>query len=321
MRLLIDANNIAYRADKTQHLTTKQGESVGAIYGVIQMLNSYVKPSDSTYKNHIMDALKPYVSDIEKGFTSVVTCWDVGKSAFRLKLYPDYKGQREIRRAEKTEEEKEEFRRLIEQMNILRDSLPIFGVKSLSLPGWEADDLIYTTTQLSTEPCVVVSTDADMLQLVSENVFVWQPFKSVLYTLDNFEELTGVKKDVYLQMRTLVGDSSDNIPGIHGIGPKTAAKLLNEYGSLEGIIKNHAELMKKKTTARIFENIEILDRNDALMNMNRIPFETIKPYVQEALEKEESFDMKAVKKFLIRYQFVSILKYVKQMEQTFGKLS
>lgn len=323
MILLLDGNNLCYRADQTHQLTTKQGERVGAIYGTINMIHSYLKPSGGGYNNYIYDALEEI--GVEENFTRVVMAFDGGKSKWRKSFYSEYKAQRDRNRAQKTPEEKAARDAFLGQMNTLHEELPNFGVKSLKLRDWEADDLIYTVTKLSRgERVIVVSTDKDMLQLVSDTVYVWRPSKDKdgkLYTPENFEKLTGVAKESYLDYRLLVGDSSDNIPGITGIGEKTAASLMKEYKSIEGMIPYRALLMKSKVKQRIFTNADILDRNDALMNMERIPMESVEPYVKAELVTTESFDEKAVKTFLMKKQFVSILKNMLQLSQAFKQLS
>lgn len=323
MILLLDANNLAYRADQTHQLTTKQGERVGVMFGTINMIHSYLKPSGGGYTNYIYDALEEV--GVTEEFTRVITAWDGGKSKWRKSFFPDYKAQRDVNRAKKTPEEKEARDAFLKQMNGLHKVLPNFGVKSLKLKDWEGDDLIYTVTKLvPDELIVVVSTDKDMLQLVSPSVYVWRPGRDKdgkLYTPENFEKLTGVAKRSYLDYRILVGDSSDNIPGIHGIGEKTAAALMKEYGSIMGMVPHKAVLMKSKVKQRIFTQVDILDRNDALMNMERIPMESIEPYVKEELTADESFDATEVKKFLMSKQFVSILKNMTQLTQLFKQLS
>jgi DNA polymerase-1 len=320
MILVIDANNLAARANQTQDLVTKQGEKTGAIYGSLQMVQSYLKPSEDGYHNHIYDALSEQLG-IEEKFERVVFTWDISSSVFRKNIYSGYKEKRHKRKEEKTPEEKADYEAFKNQMNTLQNTLPYFGIKSLQIYDWEADDLIYTVTKSVEEKCVVVSTDQDMLQLVSDRVFVWSPYKETLYTPDNFEEEKGIAKEQYLEMRKLVGDSSDEIPGIPGIGEVRAMKLLKEFGSIEGILRAKPILIQKKSFAKIFDNIEILDRNDALMNMERIPMEHLEPYVLEELEKEESFDEKKVKEFLMEKQMVSILKQLKTWSKPFKNLN
>lgn len=310
MRLLIDGNNAAYRANVTTDLRTKSGEKVSAIYGVLNMINGYLKKSSGGWKNKILEAVHEAKLDRTLTFNEVVVCWDGGKSKFRKEIFPDYKGHREKKKAEKSPEEKETYFQFLDQMETLHEILPTFGVKSIKAKGWEADDLLYAASKLveTDELSIVVSTDRDMLQLVSEKVYVWSPYKEILYTPENFAKLTGVPKKAYLTYRILVGDKSDNIEGIYGIGEKKAKDLIIKYGDLGGILANQDKLMKSVVTRRILENPEILDRNNKLMNMEKIPFEDIKDVILATLKEDVAFEPNLAKAFLMSKQMVSILK-------------
>lgn len=307
MKLVIDGNNLAFRANVTTELTTSKGEKVSAIYGTLKMLQSYIKPSDGRYKNKLLDSLKLVLDEDDLLFSDIIMCWDAGHSKFRKSLYPEYKAQRMKKREERTLEEQEDYKQFMRQMDELHTNLPKFNVKSLKFKGWEGDDLIYVVTQLMKDDiCVIVSTDKDMLQLVSDKVFVWSPFKEKLITPKNFEFEVGVQKSLYLDYRVMVGDSSDNIVGLKGIGDKTAKSLLAQYGSLNGVIANSGKLTpaKKKTFE---EGLGIIDRNRKLMDLRYVDYSDIKESVERILNEETEFDGKAVKMFLASKQFVSIL--------------
>jgi DNA polymerase-1 len=309
MRLLLDANNAAYRANATTDLTTKQGERVSAIYGMLQMIQSYLKPSEGKYTNKLLDSLRIVQGDDELLFNEVVCAWDAGRSKQRMDIFPDYKGSRDAKKATQSEEEKQAYLQFIDQMNQLHAILPTFGVKSLKIPKWEGDDLVYVVTQMANDDVnVIVSTDKDMLQLVSDKVYVWSPFKEALITPKNFTTIVGVPQSQYMTYRILNGDSSDNIPGVHGIGDVKAKKLLSQYGSLDGIKAARADLMKSKVFSRIFDdNYSLLNRNDKLMNLSHVDYKAIASEVADVLSRETKFDAKEVKNFLAAKQFVSIL--------------
>lgn len=310
MKLIIDGNNLAYRANCTTNLYTKTGERVSAIYGTLQMIQSYLKKAGSGWKNKLLLEVQDYKLDRTLMFDEVIMCWDGGKSKFRKAIFADYKGHRERKRSEKTKEEQEEYYQFLDQMSQLHDILPSFGVKSLKIKDWEGDDLIYAVVKYSDpdELKVIVSTDRDMLQLVSENVLVWSPFKEVLVTPKNFVDFTGVPQSSYLTFRVLVGDATDNIEGIKGIGEKKAKDLILKYGDLNGILANQAQLMKSVVTRRIFENYSLVERNQKLMDMRRIPVEEIAEEVKEFLDTKVEFSEPLAKAFLMSKQFVSILK-------------
>lgn len=310
LKLIIDGNNLAYRAHATTNLTTKSGENVSAIYGTLNSLQSFLRKSSSGWKNKLLTEVQEALLDRTKTFSEIVVCWDGGKSKWRRNIYPDYKGQRAVKRASQTEEERNSYYQMLDQMETLHQMLPHFGVKSLKVKDWEADDLIYLSTKLSNEDdiCIVVSTDRDMLQLVSEKVFVWSPFKEVLYTPKNFAKETGVSKQYYLTYRILVGDKSDNINGIHGIGDKKAKDLIIKYGDIRGIQSQGETLRKSVVTERILDNPDLINRNEKLMDMTKIPIEQIEQEVKETLEKDVSYERDIVKMFLMSKQFISILK-------------
>lgn len=322
MKLILDANNLAYRAWSTTTLTTKSGENVSAIYGSLQMIQSYLKPSAGKYKNKLLDAVSEYLGETRE-FDTVVACWDFGKSKTRMEIFPDYKRQREDKKAEQTEEERAAFKQFIDQMDQLHHNLPHFGVKSLKVRGWEGDDLMYVVTKLLPEDslCVLVSTDKDMLQLVSDRVLVWSPFRETLYTPKNFLSATGVTQKSYLSYRVLVGDSSDNINGVSGVGEKTAKDLVTKFGDLEGILKAKPLLMKSKRTARIFEDLSLLKRNLQLMDLSYVPVDEVRDHVEEVLNAETKFDDRAVKQFLLSKQFVSIMSDFVMWSRPFRVLS
>ncbi|MNW28090.1 DNA polymerase I, thermostable [compost metagenome] len=305
MKLLIDGNNLAYRANATTELTTKQGERVSAIFGTLQMIQSYLKESEGKYKNKMLDSLRLFYKNPELLFNDVVTCWDAGKSKQRMTLFPEYKANR--KKEDRTEEEKAIYAQFIDQMEQLHKVLPVFGIRSVKVKGWEGDDLIYVASQLTDDVCVIVSTDKDMLQLVSDKVLVWSPFKEKLITPSNFQAETGLPQESYLHYRTLVGDSSDNINGVKGIGEKTGTTLLLKYKDITGLIAAKDELMKSKRTQKIFEDLSLLDRNNELMNLRKVDYTDVKDYVLEQMEKSTSFQDKNVKMFLASKQFVKIL--------------
>lgn len=333
MKLVIDANNLSYRAHSTQQLTTKSGEPVGAIYGTLQMLQSYLKKSEGKWKNKLFEQLSETLKGETPNITDVVMCWDGGKSKWRKAYYPEYKAHREAKRAEKTPEEREAYSALLSQMETLHENLPLLGVRSLKYKGWEGDDLIFAVRDLTPkdEICIIVSTDKDMLQLVDEKTFVWSPFKEILVTPENFFAFTGVSKPSYLTYRVLVGDSSDNIPGIKGIGDKKAKDLIIKYGNIEGIRVNRDSLMKSKVTSRIFDEHHIIDRNVKLMDMRHIPVmgftigdvveDGITQRVSKDLDEKLEFQSGLFKMFLMSKQFVSIISGYATWTQPFAELN
>jgi 5'-3' exonuclease len=297
MLLIIDGNNIAYRAFHTPqgNLTTKQGEPTGVMYGFLNSLKSYLEKFPET--------------------TRCVVMWDGGKAEWRKKIYPEYKGNRSYG---KDEEEKAKFDGLFKQINILHEFLPKLGINSVKIYGQEADDLVAIACRIlsaNNEQAIIVTSDKDMLQLVDENISIYTPYKDKVISLLNFYEETGVTKEAYIGYRALLGDPSDNIQGVPGIGEKTAKSLMDKYGHIDNILGAQGEakkaLMKSARTRRIFEpqNLRILGINNKIMNFKYVPHDPeVEKVVKEAIHGPmPTVSSKDVKEFFIRWQFVQNL--------------
>ncbi|MNT21672.1 DNA polymerase I, thermostable [compost metagenome] len=171
---------------------------------------------------------------------------------------------------------------------------------------------------------MVVTTDKDMLQLINKSVSVYRPGKDVIVSPLNFYEQTGVTQEAYIGYRALVGDTSDNIFGVQGIGEKTAKNLMDQYGNIDNVLgakgDDKAKLLKSKRTARIFEpeGLNRLGINNKIMNFKYVPYDQeVEDLVHKALgiymgPEEEApldpaFDTKAFRAFCMRWQFLSIL--------------
>ncbi len=198
MMLIIDGNNACYRALYTMSLSHR-GKDTSVSFGVINMLRGLIK----TYKP-----------------SSVVVAFDGGTPQFRKELLPQYKAHRK-------KDDNIDWDDVHRQMDFLASyALPIHGVQVLKMPGVEADDLMAQAAILAShEKPYIVTTDDDLLQCVSDKVSVLSPIKNKLYTEDNFEEEFGFKQEYYITYKLLVGDGSDNVPGVNGIGNKTATRI------------------------------------------------------------------------------------------------
>ena len=324
MRLLIDANNLAYRANSaTRRLTRTDGTDVTAVYGTLRMLQGYVRADDES-KNPVIQALRDHLGDeapVQAG--QVIMCWDAGKSRYRRDIFPDYKSQRDKKRAEQTDEERQEFFDFLDQMEQLHQSMHMFGVHSLKVQDWEGDDIIaLLTNMLDGGPTVIISSDRDMLQLVSDDTFVWSPFKEVLYTPDNFTAEVGISLAQYLEYRVLVGDTSDNINGIKGIGDKKAKTLLMKYTGISAMMADEEVLRKSKVTARLFDDMHIILRNLRLMDLTAVPYADygLPDAVRSMLDFPVRFDDDAVTRFLMANGFVSLLTGLDRWGSSFKAL-
>lgn len=234
--MLIDGNSVAYRAFfALPPLTNSSGMHTNAIFGFTTMLLK------------LLEEHKP---------THVLVAFDAGKVTFRHEGYSEYKGGRQ-----KTPPE------LSEQFPVLKELISSFGIAQFELSGYEADDIIGTLTKQADErgvEAVVVSGDKDMLQLSSELVTVAVTKKGVsevdLYTPEAIQEKYGLVPQQIIDLKGLMGDTSDNIPGVPGVGEKTALKLLHEFSTVENVLDNLDKLKGK-----LKENIEN-HKGDAVMS-------------------------------------------------------
>jgi 5'-3' exonuclease len=206
--LVIDGNNLAHRVRHTVSLSNK-GVDVSVTYGFIKNIIS------------LYNKFKP---------TSIIVCWDGGVPEFRRKAMPEYKSGRD----HGDPEEYADFLRQIQELS--NYAFPMMGVVSVRKIGAEADDLIYHCTKMVPGNIIVISTDKDMLQCINEHVMVYAPFTDKLYDQARFENEYGIPLMKFLDWRALIGDSSDNIAGVYGVGEKTATKLFQEYKELSNII-------------------------------------------------------------------------------------
>ncbi|SFL23917.1 DNA polymerase I [Paenibacillus sp. 1_12] len=230
--IVIDGNSIAYRAFfALPPLSNSSGLHTNAVFGFTTILLK------------LMEEHKP---------THFLVAFDAGKVTFRHTNYKDYKGGRA-----KTPPE------LSEQFPVLKDLIRAFGVSQFELEGYEADDIIGTLTRMADElgniEVIVVSGDKDMLQLASEHVKIALTRKGVsdveLYDPPYIMEKYGLTPNQIIDLKGLMGDTSDNIPGIPGVGEKTALKLLHEYGSVEGVLANTDQL-KGKMKEKVVEHAD-----------------------------------------------------------------
>lgn len=211
--------------------------------------------------------------------TNIVIAFDKSRTTFRTALYPAYKGTRD-----KTPEE------LLSQIPLLKELSAALGIPFLELDGYEADDIIGTlATQAAAEgiPSVVVTGDRDALQLIRTGLTVMLTKKGIsetrAYDAAAFEEEYGFPPIRLIDMKGLMGDSSDNIPGVPGVGPKTATKLLVEYGTIENVLDHAAEISGKKLSASLVEY-----RDQALLSKQ---LATIECSVPELRYRAEDFRM------------------------------
>jgi DNA polymerase-1 len=242
--LLIDGHSMAYRAFfalPAENFTTAQGQHTNAIYGFATMLISLLKDEKPTH---------------------VAVAFDVSRKTFRTDIFPDYKANRA-----KTPDE---FR---SQMSYLNDLVTGFGITQFALEGYEADDLIATITKQAEREgaeVLICTGDRDSFQLVTNKTTVLYPKRGVSemarMTPDAVQEKYGMSPDQYPDFAALRGDPSDNLPSIPGVGEKTAAKWIVEYGSLQELISN-VDKVGGKVGQSLRDNINDVIRNRELTQL------------------------------------------------------
>ncbi len=211
--LVIDGNSIINRAFYgIRPLTTKSGKQTGAIYGTVNMIAKQ------------LDIIKPDYAAV---------AFDLKHPTFRHEMYDGYKAGRHPTPPE-----------LLEQFDDAKECLRLMGLSVLSLPGWEADDIQGTIAKMAwnnadTES-YIFSGDRDLLQLIDDKVTVLLATnqETVAMHREEFEAKYGVKPECFVDMKAIMGDSSDNIPGVRGIGPKGAESLIKNFETLDGIYEN-----------------------------------------------------------------------------------
>lgn len=215
--LLVDGSALLHRAYHAYpSFTTKSGVVVGAVYGVASILIS------------ALEEVKP---------THVMVAWDLPKPTFRHLKYVGYKAQRPKADSE-----------MLEQIPLVKDVIKTMGIVQMAEEEYEADDIIGTLSKMSSEDneVVILTGDQDTMQLVNDKVRILTPAKGanppVLYGPDEVWNKYGVHPEQIVDYKALIGDSSDNIPGVAGIGPKGAANLIKTFGSLERIYRDIKEV-------------------------------------------------------------------------------
>jgi len=248
--VLVDGNSIAYRAFfALPLLTSSQGLHTNAAYGFVNMLLRLIGEEKPTH---------------------FLVAFDSGKETFRHGQFAEYKGTRE-----KTPPE------LAEQFPLIRELVSAFSIVPLEVDGYEADDIIGTISRKAEEEgkeVLIVTGDKDMLQLASDRVTVALTRKGISevekYGPAEILERYGLKPGQIVDLKGLMGDASDNIPGVPGIGEKTGLKLLHEFGSVEEIIARQDEL-KGKLKEKITEHAESARLSKRLATIVRdVPVET-----------------------------------------------
>lgn len=281
--VLIDGNNLMFRAYYATAYTgnlmmTSSGLYTNALFGFANMLNKIVKELTPDY---------------------IFIAFDKGKKTFRHQMYNEYKSGR----AHMPEE-------LAMQIPLVKEYVNLLGIKQYECSEFEADDLVGSCADKfknQVDDVIVISQDKDLLQLVEEKISVAQPKSGtselVFYTPINFKELLGINHYQMVDYKGLIGDSSDNLPGVSGIGPKTAQKLLDEYSTLEDIFIN-IDNIKGKIKEKLMQEKDVALRTKMLATLVRnveLDFE-----LDDLKYKKPNYD--ELRKFYEKVEFSSFIK-------------
>lgn len=293
MILVIDGNNLAFVVNSIGWSTTKMDVPNHAINGFFRSLRSYSKLFNPR---------------------QIFVAWDGGRSKKRKELLPEYKANRD---GEKTAEQNLAFDAFKEQVPIIQEMLVLLGIHQLYGPGIEGDDLVAMmalTTSKNEEECVICSNDADFLQLIDNKITIYSTVNTKKrprqISRDNIEDVYGLMPEQMLDYKCLLGDSSDNIPGIKGVGKKTAVSFLNKYGSIAEFLMEPDERRVSKRETSILAGQDILEKNRQLMDLSTFPDQDfssvriINPCVDDSAFKNKIIEFELNK---IRTEFMPFL--------------
>ncbi len=275
LAILVDGSNFIYRAFYAlPQLTAPDGNPVGAVYGFCSMLISL---------------LGKHKSDL------FCVALDAGRDTFRKEIYPEYKNNREETPAD-----------LKSQFPILIEACHAFGIPIIEMTGYEADDIIATiATKLAQQNYEVriIASDKDLMQLIDENIYLFDPIKSKVIKGNEVSEKYGVAPHQMVSLQALMGDSTDNIPGIQGVGPKTAAKLLNQFHSLKNIYDKIENVTPPKLREKLINQKQMVEISKKLVTLCRnVPID------EDFFNFKINLNPEETKNFLSKYKFNSLVK-------------
>jgi len=226
---LVDGSGYIFRAyHKLPPLTNPSGTPVGAVYGFTTMLLKL--------RQDVTDAEEP---------THMAVIMDAARTSFRNEIYSDYKAHR----PDPPED-------LVPQFSLVRDAVRAMSLPCVEMQGFEADDIIATyATQARARgwDVTIVSSDKDLMQLVDDDVEMLDTMNNRRLGIAAVHDKFGVGPDKVIEVQALMGDSVDNVPGVPGIGPKTASQLINDYGDLETLLSRAEEIKQNKRRANLIE--------------------------------------------------------------------
>ncbi|MDC1139260.1 DNA polymerase I [Candidatus Pelagibacter sp.] len=275
---LIDGSGYIFRAYYALPPLTRKSDGlpVGAVSGFCSMLFKLLEDSKSN-------------ENLQKP-SHFAVIFDAARKTFRNEIYSEYKANR----SEAPDD-------LAPQFEYIRKSVVAFNLPSIDLPNYEADDLIATYVEkilAKGAKVTIVSSDKDLMQLYKKDVRLFDPMKNKFITPEDIVTKFGVGPEKVIDVQSLAGDSSDNVPGVPGIGVKTAAELINKYGTLEKLLDNAQEIKQNKRRETLIEN-----KNKAIISKKLVTLMKDVPVKR----KIEEFQLKEIDK-------VRLYKFLREME-------
>ena len=285
--LMIDGNSMANRAFYgVPHLTNAKGVPTNAVYGFLNTLQAAI------------ERFKP---------DALFVAFDISKKVFRHERYADYKGTRTGMPED-----------LLVQMPLIKEALSYMNIETFGLEGYEADDIIGTMSAHQSAAggeSIILSGDRDLFQLVGEHVTVCFPQSKgqemEIVTPEYLAEHYALTPELVIEMKGLMGDKSDNIPGVAGVGEKTAKKLLADYGTVENLYAHLEDLKGKKLYDKL-----LAGKEDALLSKELATIKRDVPIDFDALDF--SFDAPDVARLTTFYKELGLTKLLRKLEAEFG---
>ncbi len=283
---LIDGSGYIFRAYYALPPLSRKSDGMptGAVSGFCSMLFKLLEDSKSNENKH-----KP---------THFAVIFDAARKNFRNEIYSDYKANRSDAPDD-----------LVPQFEFIRKSVKAFNLPSIELINYEADDLIATyVEQILKEgaKATIVSSDKDLMQLYKKNIRIYDPMKSKFISNEDVNNKFGVNPDKVIDVQALAGDSSDNVPGVPGIGVKTAAELINQYGNLENLLKNADKIKQNKRRETLIQN-----KDKAIVSKKLVTLKKDVPVKNKISEFElKEIDKNKLYNFLREMEFNRLLSSV-----------
>jgi len=269
---LLDTHGLLYQLfHAIPPMSSPKGEPVGVVFGLVKDLFYLIERHKPDY---------------------IFCAFDLPGKTFRSEIYTEYKANRSEMPGD-----------LIPQICFVHEILDAMNIPQLSLSGYEADDVIATAVRLTTEQgnkCVIVTNDKDCRQLIDDRTSIFNIRKGTFYTAENLFADWGIRPDQVVDFQSLVGDSTDNIPGVAKVGKKTATELLQQFGTLEGIFDNIEKIAGKK------QEYLLTGKETAFLSRQLVALKKDVPILME-WEKYGGLNHEKLRSLFERFGFKSLL--------------